>query len=69
MSLRGNNEASIADGLNAKFLFGADMGSLKGKTTRKVLEPVINDYIEVPWEITDLHNDVIIAADVMYINK
>eukprot|EP00957_Ditylum_brightwellii_P183981 14014308-Ditylum_brightwellii.AAC.1 len=45
------------------------MGSLKGKTTRKVPEPVVNDYIEMPWEIIDLHKDTIIAAGVMSINK
>eukprot|EP00957_Ditylum_brightwellii_P092677 7056915-Ditylum_brightwellii.AAC.1 len=69
MNLLPGSPVSLQDIDNAEFLFGTDMGLLKGKTTRKVPEPVASNYIEVPREIIDFHKGVTIAADVKYINK
>eukprot|EP00957_Ditylum_brightwellii_P002761 212060-Ditylum_brightwellii.AAC.3 len=54
---------------NSEFLFEADVGSLKTKTTIKVPELVTSNYIEVLQEIIDLHKDITFTADVLYINK
>eukprot|EP00957_Ditylum_brightwellii_P061195 4643419-Ditylum_brightwellii.AAC.2 len=59
----------LQDVRSTKFLFGKDVRALKGKTTRRVPEPVISNYIHVPRELINLQQDVTIAADVMYINK
>eukprot|EP00957_Ditylum_brightwellii_P083228 6327847-Ditylum_brightwellii.AAC.1 len=69
MNVLPGSPVSIQDVNNAKFLFRTNVGSLKGKTTKKVPDPVTSNYIKVPQEIIDLHKDVTIAADVMYINK
>eukprot|EP00957_Ditylum_brightwellii_P103060 7853835-Ditylum_brightwellii.AAC.1 len=69
MNLLSGSPVSLQDVDNAKFLFGTDVGSLKGKTTRKVPEPVTSDYTKMPQEIIDLHKNVTITANAMYINK
>eukprot|EP00957_Ditylum_brightwellii_P184480 14051030-Ditylum_brightwellii.AAC.1 len=69
MNLLLGSPVTTQDVKNAKFLFGKDIKALKGKTTRKTPEPVTNNYINVPQELIDLHQDVTIAADIMYVNK
>eukprot|EP00957_Ditylum_brightwellii_P143011 10896631-Ditylum_brightwellii.AAC.1 len=69
MNLLPNSLISVKDINNAEFVFGPDLGTLKGKTVRKTPEPVVMDYIEVPRELIDLHKDVTVAAYILYINK
>eukprot|EP00957_Ditylum_brightwellii_P077179 5864777-Ditylum_brightwellii.AAC.1 len=46
MNLLPNSLASDKDKNNAEFVFGPDLGTLKGKTVRKTPEPVVTDYIK-----------------------
>ena len=52
----------------AKKVFGPELGTLKGKTTRKKPIPVRQDIISIPRNIKIAHRDVVIAADVMFVN-
>jgi hypothetical protein len=42
---------------------------LKGKTTRNKPDPVLLDYIKIPKELLNAHKDVVITADVMFVQK
>ena len=53
---------------NANYVFGANVNSLKGKTTRKSFNPLVTEYMEVPQLILYLNKKVTLAADVMFFN-
>eukprot|EP00957_Ditylum_brightwellii_P095191 7249793-Ditylum_brightwellii.AAC.1 len=54
---------------HADIIIGKDVGLLKGKTVRKVLEPVVSDYVHVPPELMEIHKEVTIAVNIMFVNK
>jgi hypothetical protein len=49
-------------------IFGPDIASLKGKTTRNTPEPVLTDYIKIPGSIIDLNQNVTLTADIMFVD-
>ena len=51
MNIIANNPVTIEDIETAEQIFGSDIGSLKGKTTRKKPIPVVDDYIAIPEEL------------------
>ena len=53
----------------AERIFGPDVGTLKGKTTRRnITKAVVNDKIEIPKELITQHNDITWCMDIMYAN-
>ena len=60
--------ATVEDIEVAKDIFGKDIHALKGKTTRQAPFAVTSDYTETPQEILQLHNDIAIGMDFMFIN-
>jgi len=52
----------------AEKIFGADIGALKGKTTRRRPTPVKTDLVEIPPELIKQHHDLTYCMDVMYVN-
>ena len=50
-------------------IFGTEIGSLKGKTTRRKPQPVRTDNVFVPPELVKVHKDVILVIDIMLVNN
>jgi hypothetical protein len=53
----------------AENVFGQDIGTLEGKTTRKEPTRVVTDYVSVPYDILKTHQEIVQSVDVMMINK
>jgi hypothetical protein len=63
-----NMPVTLDDIKIAEKIFGPDVGSLKGKTTRQKPAPVVSDYIEIPRELIENHHNVTLCIDGMKIN-
>ena len=63
-----NCPVTIEDVNIAEKIFGADVGALKGKTTRRRPTPVKDDLVEIPPEIIEQHHDLVFCMDIMYVN-
>ena len=50
-------------------IFGLNIGSLKGKTPRSTPPPATIQNIDLPPDILDLYQNVIISGDIMFIKK
>ena len=53
----------------AEDIFGPDVGSLKGKTVRKPVPRARTRLINVPFKLMKLYRDVIVACDIMFVNR
>lgn len=57
------------DIMNAETIYGPDLGSLKGKTTRQRPHTVRVDPVDMPPTMMEEHQEVTICVDIMYVNK
>eukprot|EP00957_Ditylum_brightwellii_P022461 1695076-Ditylum_brightwellii.AAC.1 len=69
MNLLPDSPITVQDIKNVEFVFGPDLGALKGKTSCETPDQVVMDYIEVPRDLIDLHHDITVAVDIICINK
>ena len=58
-----------ADIQAAEDIFGPNLGSLKGKTVRRPNEHVEAGIDAVPTELLELHGQMTLAIDIMFVNK
>jgi hypothetical protein len=63
-----NNPVTIEDIEIAKQIFGSDIGSLKGKTTRQKPIPVVDNYIAIPEELYAKQQDIVLCIDGIKVN-
>ena len=53
----------------AEKIFGADVATKKGKSTRPKSPRVVNDLIEIPKEIKENNNKLVLCIDNMFVNN
>ena len=64
-----NCPVMVEDVKIAERIFGPDMSSLKGRSTRRKPKPVRKDLVEIPTEITEKHRDIELCMDTMVVNE
>jgi hypothetical protein len=64
-----NCPVTTEDVNNTKKIFGADMLSLRGKSTRRKSTLVREDIIEIPEELISQSRKIDLCIDIMYVNK
>ena len=64
-----NCPVTITDVDLAEKIFGKDIASLKGKTTRSKPAPVVQDIVDIPHKLIAAQHDVDLCFDTMYINE
>jgi hypothetical protein len=64
-----NSPITAQDITNAETIFGKDIGSIQGKTTRTRPQRVITDFVKVPNGILKYHREITLSIDVMMIDK
>ena len=64
-----NCPVTPADVKAAEYIFGPDVGSLKGKTTRRSPPIVDSPVMGIPADVMKRYQKVTICVDIMYVNK
>ena len=59
---------TVQDAEVALNIWGPNIAALKGKTTRKMPEPVVGDNVQIPREIRELHHIITLSIDIFFVN-
>ena len=68
MNLIKNMEITTEDVNLAEKAFGPDVGSMKGKSTRKSSIPAFSNVIEIPRELLSVNEEIILSIDGLNVN-
>ncbi|KAL7487947.1 hypothetical protein ACHAW6_013525 [Cyclotella cf. meneghiniana] len=63
-----NCPVTVQDIKNAEFIWGPDLGSLKGKTVRRQPAAVRTEVYNVPLQVMQQYRNVTLSADIMKVN-
>lgn len=63
-----NCDVKAQDVINARRIFGPDVGSLKGKTVRQKEPHVELSITPIPEDIMERHRQLVVCFDIMYVN-
>jgi hypothetical protein len=66
--LLANCPVTVQDVNNAHHIYGQDLANIRGKTTRRKLEYVQVDYVQIPRDSVKMHKYVTLADDLMFVN-
>jgi hypothetical protein len=69
MNLILENPVTTKDLYLAEHIFGPDVRTVKGKTTRRKPLPIIEEHIKIPEELISLQEDITLAIDGITINS
>ena len=58
---------TVSDACNTSHIFGCDITSTRGKTTRHKSEPVIAGSIKISLQLKELNKNVTICVDIMFV--
>ena len=64
-----NCPVTVEDVNIAEKIYGPDVGSLKGKTTRQKPKPVTRDIISIPKALVKNHSNIELCMDTMFVNN
>jgi hypothetical protein len=59
----------VEDAMAAYKIWGPSVAALKGKMVRKKPEPVKTDIVPIPKEIHELHKEVTLTINIIFVNK
>ena len=68
MNLIHNNKVTTEDVTLALKTLGPDVATIKGKTTRRKPLPVVDNIIEIPDELLNIHREVELSVDGLTVN-
>lgn len=63
-----NFPINCQDAINAHDIFGRNVGSLKGNTTRRTLDGIVSNMAHLPKTVMEKCRDVTLCIDVMFVN-
>jgi hypothetical protein len=64
-----DSPVTIEDAMVAIKIWGPSVAALKGKTVQKRPEPVETDIVSILKEIRELHKEVALTIDILFVNK
>ena len=64
-----NCPVTVEDFIRADKIYGRNIHSLKGKTTRTQPTRLVTDYVEIPPSVLEKNKHVTISIDIMYVNR
>ena len=67
MNMIQDNPATKSDLKLMEHLFGPDIPTVKGKTTRQCPHQLVNNVVSIPYELCDAQCNVCLYIDIMYI--